>query len=67
MSRHPEAPGVVDNEQVRAAALDEFGANTGASSCGDDRLAAVQCVVQSSQDLCSRVRVADARELIGDS
>ena len=36
---HAEAAGIVDDDQVRAALLDEFGADAGAGARGDDGLA----------------------------
>ena len=50
VAHHAEAAGVIDDDEVRAALLDEFRADARARAGGDDRLAFLERVVEALDD-----------------
>ena len=58
MAGHAEAAGVVNDDEVRPAAFDEFCADAGACARGDDRLAFFERGAEALDDLLARVGIS---------
>ena len=65
MAGHAKAAGVVDDDEIGAAALDEFGADARAGSGGDDRLAFPERCPEAFDDFFATVRVSFSGPGIG--
>ena len=65
VAHHAEAAGVVDDDEVGAALLDELGADAGAGAGGDDRLAFRQRGVEAFADFLAGVGISFSSPGIG--
>ena len=62
---HAKTAGIINDDQVRAAALNELGANAGASARRDEGFAVFQCRAQSLDDFFACVGVTFSSPGVG--
>src|SRR5215207_9620072 len=64
---HAKASGIIDDDQIGAAFLDEFGADASAGTGSDDWSALFQLAAQAFDDFFSRIRVSFSGPRVGHS